>query len=54
MDKSANAEKLYEQLLLDKEDSNHVECRYRIIDRLFSIEVLGKSFHPNTLIKGEL
>ena len=31
-----------------------MECRYRIIGRLISIEVLWESSHPNTPIKGEL
>ena len=32
----------------------HVKCRYKVIDRLISIEVLWESFYPNTPIKGEL
>ena len=35
-------------------NSGHVKCRYRVIGRLISNEVLWKSFHPNTPIKGEL
>ena len=40
MDKSANPEKMCKQLFLEKEDSGHMKCRYRIIGRLISIEVL--------------
>ena len=36
----------------EEEDSGHVECRYRIIGRLISIEVLWESFYPRTPIKG--
>ena len=34
-------------------NAGHVKCRYRIIGRLISIEILWKSFHPNTLIKSK-
>ena len=54
MDKSANPEKVCKQLFSEEEDSSHVKCRYRIIGRLISIEVLWKSFHPNTPFEGEL
>ena len=54
MDKSANSEKMCKRLFSKEEDSGHVKCRYRIIGRLISIEVLWKSFHPNTPIKDEL
>ena len=42
------------QLFSEEKDSGHVEYRYRIIDRLISIEVLWKSFYLNTPIKSEL
>ena len=54
MDKSVNPEKMCKQLFLKEEDSSHVKYRCKIIiGRLFSIKVLWKSLHPNTLIKGE-
>ena len=37
-----------------EKNSGHVKYRYKIIGRLISIEVLWKSFYPNTPIKGEL
>ena len=49
-----NPEKVCKQLFSEEEDSGHVECRYRIIGRLISIEVLWESFHPNTPITGAL
>ena len=49
-----NPEKVCKRLFLKEEDSGYVEYRYRIIGKLISIEVLWKSFHPNTPIKGEL
>ena len=52
--KVRNPEKVWKRLFLEEEDSGHVECKYRIIDRLISIEVLWKFFHPNTPIKGKL
>ena len=48
-----NPEKVYKQLFSKEEDSGHVECKYRIISRLISIEVLWEFFHPNTPIKDE-
>ena len=54
VDNSANPEKMYKWFFLEEEDSGHMKCRYRIIGRLISIEVLWESFHPNTPIKGEL
>ena len=54
MNKSANPEKVCKQLFSEDEDSGHMEYRYKIIGRLISIEVLWKSFHPNTPIKGKL
>ena len=52
--KVRNPEKVCKELFLEKEDSGHVKCRYRVIDRLISIEVLCKSFHLNIVIKVEL
>ena len=35
-------------------NANYVKNKYRIIDRLISIDVLWESFHPNTSIKDKL
>ena len=48
-----NPEKIYKQLFLEKEDLGHMKYIYKIIDKLIFIEVLWKSSHPNTIIKGE-
>ena len=37
-----------------EEFRSRVKCKYMIIGRLISIEVLWKSFHSNTPIKSEL
>ena len=52
--KVRNPEKVCKRLFSEEEDSGHVKCRYRIIGKLISIEVLWESFHPNTPFKGEL
>ena len=52
--KVRNPEKMYKQFFSEEKDLGHVKYRYRIIGRLISIEVLWKSFHANTPIKGEL
>ena len=52
--KVQNPEKVCKQLFLEEEDSDYMECRYRITGRLISIKVLWKFFHANTPIKGEL
>ena len=48
-----NLERVCKRLFLEKENSGHVKCRYRIIGRLIFIEVLWEFFHPNTPIKDE-
>ena len=42
------------QLFSGEKNSGHIKCRYKIIDKLISIKVLWKSFHPNTSIKNKL
>ena len=49
-----NLEKICKRLLLKEENSGHVECKYKIISRLISIEVLWKFFYLNIPIKGKL
>ena len=50
-----NPEKVCKQLFSEEEeDLGYIKYRCRIIGRLISIEVLLKSFHLNTPIKGEL
>ena len=46
-----NPEQVCKRLFSEEEDLSHVKCRYRIIGRLISIEVLWESSHPNTLIE---
>ena len=40
VNKNANPEKVCKQLFSEKKDLGHVKCRYKIIDRLISIEIL--------------
>ena len=52
--KVRNPKKVCKRLFSEKEDLGHVKCRYRIIDRLISIEVLWELSYPNTPINCEL
>ena len=54
MNKSVNLEKVYKQFFSKEEDSSHVKCRYSIIGRLISINILFKLSYANILINCEL
>ena len=48
-----NPKKVYKQLFTEEKNSIYMKCRYKIIGKLISIEVLWELSYLNILIKSE-